>query len=189
MGPRSPRRPLLACAAALSAAAFGVGCDSAKGGKDAAAASSQRMSEVSVRVDVPAAPEALSLVTTAPGEAPVIERRLLPPAPRVLTAEGEPLGPQFKLDPSADLTLQVQAPPRTFIELRPFGATLALACAIEGGRVFISADHLARLTGPSGRAPVSVEAVWRDSQATALAGRPHRLSVEVRASAVVELRR
>ncbi|HEY0706094.1 MAG TPA: hypothetical protein VGG33_04820 [Polyangia bacterium] len=77
--------------------------------------------------------------------------------------------------------------PPAFLELRPFGATWALACpAVGRDRVVIPAVEVARLTGL--KVPVSVEAVSRESRGLVLGGAPVRLTVEVRASSVVELR-
>jgi hypothetical protein len=77
--------------------------------------------------------------------------------------------------------------PAAFLELRPFGATWALACpALGRDRVVIPAVEVARLA--SLRVPVSIEAVSRESRGLVLGGAPVRLTVEVRASSVVELR-
>ena len=80
-----------------------------------------------------------------------------------------------------------QTPPGSFLELRPFGATWALACPVVGrDRVVVPAVEVARLAGLG--VPVSIEAVSRESQSVVLGGSPVRLTVEVRASSVVELR-
>jgi hypothetical protein len=94
------------------------------------------------------------------------------------TASGDLI---FGLGPS-----DVRATP-AFVELRPFGATWALACpALGRDRVVVPAVEVARLAGL--RVPVSVEAVSRETRGLVLAGAPVRLTVEVRASSVVELR-
>jgi hypothetical protein len=140
-------------------------------------------------VDVPAAPTALTLF--GPDGRPVRSKIPVPVAARLLGADGAPLEPGMKLDPARDLLLQIQQGPdlaRPFLELRPFGATMALACAPDPtGRVTVPADQLGKLARASGRVPVSVEAVWRDAQILPVSGRNARLSVEVRSSAVVEL--
>ncbi len=110
--------------------------------------------------------------------------------PRFLTGAGEPLGPAAAFDANGDLSLQVTGPAgRTFVELRPFGATLAIACPVgPAGRVTISAEMVDRL-GPVGRTvPASLDAISRESQIVTLAGQATHLSVEVRTSTVLELR-
>lgn len=277
---------------ALLLAGAALGCDATKGGKDASAPLSQRVAEVSVRVDVPqggapsvsvlafqaavlglSAPDVLGVVDPLVARAPDLSCELrdvagaarslrsaggsveleelanvrvaldadtepmrpaprvypplaavvsgviaeagpldvgqlptalivsvplgdgqafrsaiqLPEMPQLLDERGLPLGPGSRLSPADDLRLQVIGPVHGFVELRPFGGTLALACPRgEGGKVTVPREMLARMLAASGRVPVSVEAVWRDSR-TLQAGDPTtRLSVEARVSAVLE---
>jgi hypothetical protein len=103
-------------------------------------------------------------------------------------------------DPRADLILGVAGPARTaagngtFVELRPFGATWALSCAVSasghgfngGSFVVVPAAELGRLADL--RVPVSLEAVVRESYGLVLGSSPVRLTLEVRTSSVIELR-
>jgi len=85
--------------------------------------------------------------------------------------------------------LRVSGPPKTFLEIRPFGAPSAIACAVtSGGWVVVPHDLLAKLVATAGRAPVSFEAVWRESQLVQAGSEPTRVSFEARSSAVLELR-
>jgi hypothetical protein len=148
---------------------------------------------------VPAWPAGLALIDANGGRV-----GLTPPRPVPLT------GPQGTLLP-ANSTISISSAgtatgdlvfglgageanaPTAFLELRPFGATWALACPTIDrdrlrDRVVVPAVEVARLAGL--RVPISVEAVTRESRALMLTsgGAPVRLTVEVRASSVVELR-
>jgi len=88
-----------------------------------------------------------------------------------------------------DLVLRVSGPARTFLEIRPFGAPSAIACAVtSGGWVVVPHDLLAKLVATAGRAPVSFEAVWRESRLVQAGSETTRVSFEARSSAVLELR-
>jgi hypothetical protein len=113
----------------------------------------------------------------------------LPELPRLLDADGAALPASASFPAKNDLVLSVPGPLAAFVELRPFGATWALACPVDSARqVVIPAAEIARLMQRSGRVPVSVEAVARDERALALAGSQVRLTLEARSSSVVELR-
>jgi hypothetical protein len=144
-------------------------------------------------VDVAAAPQTLGLQDQLhPGGGLTIE---LPPLPRLFDVDGTALAPNptFTLVPGEDLELGLTGPASTFVELRPFGATWALACArsaVGGNRVVIPAAELARLADL--RVPISLEAVAREPHQVVLGGilgaAPTRLTIEVRTSSVVKLR-
>jgi hypothetical protein len=88
-----------------------------------------------------------------------------------------------------DLVLRVSGPPRTFLEVRPFGAPSAIACAVaSGGWVVVPHDLLVKLVASAGRAPVSFEAVRRESRLVPAGNETVRVSLEARSSAVLELR-
>jgi hypothetical protein len=124
----------------------------------------------------------------------------VPALPRLLDDEGVALPAQGTFDPRMDLILGVAGPARTstssgtFVELRPFGATWALSCAVSAGGpgfngdsfVVIPANELGRLAEL--RVPVSLEAVVRESHGLVLGPSPVRLTLEVRTSSVIELR-
>lgn len=111
---------------------------------------------------------------------------------RLTTTEGDLLSTNSVVTGGGrDLVLGVSAPGElghtAFVELRPFGATWALACPVVGrDRVVVLASEVQRLANL--RVPISIEAVARDSQPVAVGGASVRLTLEVRSSAVVELR-
>ncbi len=113
----------------------------------------------------------------------------MPELPRLLDQDGNVLAAGSRLDGRGDLMLSVGGPPRSFVEIRPFGAPTAIACpAGPDGRVTVPRDMLERLMVVSGHVPVSFEAVWRESRMVHAGGQPTRLSFEARSSAVLDLR-
>jgi hypothetical protein len=113
----------------------------------------------------------------------------VPELPRLLDSDGAALPASASFPAKNDLTLSVPGTLAAFVELRPFGATWALACPVDSARqVVIPAGEIARLMQRSGRVPVSVEAVARDERTLSLAGSQIRLTLEARSSSVVELR-
>jgi hypothetical protein len=129
-------------------------------------------------LDVSALPETLS-VALGDGAALWREPLALPPAPRVRVVAAHP-----------GLDLQVADPARTFVEIRPFGASWIVACPVgPEGKVTVSPAEREHIAQASGGVPVSLEAVWRDLRVVAGAGGPVRLSLEVRSSLVVDLSR
>ena len=152
-------------------------------------------------IDLTVAPQTLGVTDETSG------RRLsvaVPALPRLLDGDGMALPPSVVFSPGEDLVLGVVGPARTFVELRPFGATWSLACAVSGralstpqtttdatgaavdSQVLIPAAELGRLAEL--RVPVSLEVVSRETHALGLGGAPARLTLEVRTSSVVELR-
>jgi hypothetical protein len=127
------------------------------------------------------------VTVTLPGATPA--RLGLPGVPRILDAAGQPLSASTRF--GEDLVLTVTGPDRTFIEVRPFGASLALACSVgPSGRVVVPLQMALRVMPASGHVPVSFEAVWRDEgQTVQLAqGQSAHLSLEARSSTVLDLR-
>lgn len=140
-------------------------------------------------VDVTAFPETVNFALPGPDGQTTSLTVPLRELPRLLDDKGGLLSAGARLDPGADLTVTVNGPSKTFLEIRPFGATLSIACPIgSGGRVVVPREQIERLIAASGRVPVAVEAVWRDSRPVGAAGANTRLSVEARSSAVLELR-
>jgi hypothetical protein len=136
-------------------------------------------------LDISLAPSSLGLADTG-GASDVVPVQALP---RLLGEDGELLPASVVLPSDRDLVLEVVGPRSTFVELRPFGATFALACPVgEGRRLLISAAELERLNRSSGKVPLSVEAVSRETHWIRLTGGPVRLSIEVRSSSVIDLR-
>jgi hypothetical protein len=139
-------------------------------------------------IDLAVAPQTLGLRDQLHAGGLTIE---LPPLPRLFDVDGTALAPNptFTLVPGADLELGLTGPASTFVELRPFGATWALACArstLGGDRVVIPGAELARLAEL--RVPISLEAVAREPHNVILGNAPTRLTIEVRTSSVVKLR-
>jgi hypothetical protein len=139
-------------------------------------------------LDLPQMPDSIGL--TVPTQGPDSNVKLV--LPRTLSvADGseKPLDAKTHLTLKGDLVLRVSGPPRTFLEVRPFGAPSAIACAVtSGGWVVVPYDLLVKLVASAGRAPVSFEAVWRESRLVPAGNEAVRVSFEARSSAVLELR-
>lgn len=137
---------------------------------------------------VPTLPDALTLALASPEGDAAHVALTVPLIPRLLDADGSALVSGGLLAPRGDLIIAVSGPGRSFVEIRPFGSTLALACpAGPSGRVVVARDLVDRLRAGSGQVPVSFEAVWRDSRLVAGASQSIRISLEARSSAVLEL--
>ena len=148
-------------------------------------------------IDLAIAPQTLGLTDENSGRRLAVS---VPGLPRLLDDEGVALPATVAFAPGSDLVLGVAGPMRTafssgtFVELRPFGATWALSCAVNvagngynaGNHVVIPAAELARLAEL--HVPVSLEAVVRESHGLVLGPSPVRLTLEVRTSSVIELR-
>jgi hypothetical protein len=116
-------------------------------------------------------------------------RLTLPAVPSVSDSTDASLDTRASISMKGDLVLRVSGPPRTFLEIRPFGAPSAIACAVtSGGWVVVPHDLLAKLVATAGRAPVSFEAVWRENRQVSAGSEATRVSFEARSSAVLELR-
>ncbi len=112
----------------------------------------------------------------------------LPASPSMLDENGALVRSGSKLGGRNGLHLTVVGPKATFVELRPFGATTWAACPVGAdGRVTIPAELMGRLAGVAGEVPVSLDVVWRNRQMVSLGGESARLTLETRASALVEL--
>lgn len=140
-------------------------------------------------MDIEAVPSNVSVDVPGADDKPVTAALSVAGVPRVFDENQAPLTSTSRLDASGNLVLQVAGPARAFLELRPYGAPVALACpAGAGGWVVVSHALLARLVASAGGVPVAFEAVWRDSRVLIANGQPTRVSVEARSSTVVELR-
>jgi hypothetical protein len=140
-------------------------------------------------LDLGQIPEAVTLVIpTKVGEQATL-KLMLPRAPSVADSSETPLDARSSMSMKGDLVLRVSGPPRTFLELRPFGAPTAIACAVaSSGWVVVPHDLLAKLVASAGRAPISFEAVWRETRLVPVGSEATRVSFEARSSAVLELR-
>ena len=140
-------------------------------------------------VDIAEVPQALTLEIPGPADRPAKAVLTVPGVPRVLDRDQVPLTTGSRVDASGDLVLRVTGPERTFLEIRPYGAPVAVACAAgAGGLVVVPHELLARMAAAAGGVPVSLEAVWRESHMVVAAVPPTRVSVEARSSTVVDLR-
>ena len=140
-------------------------------------------------VDIDEVPQALTLELPGPADRPAKVLLAVPAAPRVLGQDQIPLATGSPLDASGDLVVQVTGPAHTFLEIRPYGAPVAVACAAgSGGLVVAPHQLLERMTAAAGGVPVALEAVWRESHMVMGASPPTRVSVEARSSTVVDLR-
>jgi hypothetical protein len=136
-------------------------------------------------LDLPALPESIDVAL--PGEQTPVALAI-EGVPRLLDQNGEALAAKTRLDRTRDLQLTIAGPARSFLEIRPFGASRYLACpAGPGGQVTVPRELLEKLTTSGGHGAVSFEAVWRDGR-TLTGTVPTRLSIETRSSAVLDLR-
>jgi hypothetical protein len=106
----------------------------------------------------------------------------------------------LKIEVADGLVIGVTGGPGTTLEIRPFGATMALSCSVgqataQESVILVPRAQLARLFGDQARAraigsglPASLDVVRRNRVRNSLLGIPTRLSVEVRSSTTVELR-
>jgi hypothetical protein len=147
-------------------------------------------------------PEHVTLFT-ADSELP-LANLAVPAAPRMVALNGAPIdssvasAPSPQIDARDGIAVTVAGGAGGRIEVRPFGATIAAACAIPASApaeavVTIPRAFMAQLAramgGPSG-APfaVSIELAHRAYLRPALNAAGARISVEVRSAATVELR-
>jgi hypothetical protein len=139
-------------------------------------------------LDLSEVPESISLTVPGRGADEALDLAL-PGTLSVADASERPLDGRTQLTMKGDLVLRVSGPPRTFLEVRPFGAPSAIACAVASdGWVVVPSDLLVKLVATAGRAPVSFEAVWRESRLVPAGNEAVRVSIEARSSAVLELR-
>ena len=140
-------------------------------------------------VDVSVVPDVLTIEVSGLPERPARLFWAVPDVPRVLLQDQTPLAPGASLDVSGDLVLLLTGHHRVFLEIRPYGAPVAVACAAgAGGMVVVPHSLLMKMTAAAGGVPVSFEAVWRENRMVMAATPPTRVSVEARSSVVVDLR-
>jgi hypothetical protein len=141
-------------------------------------------------LDLAQAPESVALQVPGPGPGTSVNLTLeLPQSLSVADGANRLLDLETHLGVYDDLVLHVSGPPRTFLEIRPFGAPSAIACATTSdGWVVVPSDLLVKLVASAGRAPVSFEAVWRKSRVVSTGAELVQVAYEARSSAVLELR-
>lgn len=140
-------------------------------------------------LDLGKLPESFTLAVPTRTDEHATLRLSVPAVPSISDSSAEPLDTRTSMSMKGDLVLRVSGPPRTFLEIRPFGAPSAIACAVTtGGWVVVPHDLVAKLVTTAGRAPVSFEAVWRESRLVQAGNETTRISFEARSSAVLDLR-
>jgi hypothetical protein len=140
-------------------------------------------------LDLQQVPSTLTLVLPDGSGKSSALRLTLASAPLVSDSLDAPLDNRTQMDIKGDVVLHVTGPAKTFLEIRPFGAPSAIACAVTAsGWVIVPHDLLAKIVATAGNAPVSFEAVWRDSRIVQNGSETTRVSFEARSSAVLELR-
>jgi hypothetical protein len=144
-------------------------------------------------------PDRIGLLTSA-SELP-LEELAVPAAPHITSVNGTPLAAGAKVDGHDGLTIGVSGDAGAIVELRPFGATVAISCAVPpstaAGESTLTVPRalVARLTSaanPSATAlgkvlPASLDALSRARVRVAPFAATNQLSIEVRASTAVEL--
>ena len=139
--------------------------------------------------DLVQVPDAFTLAVSTEREPSATLKLALPAAPAISDSNEAPLDARTSMSMKGDLVLRVSGPPRTFLEIRPFGAPSAIACAVStGGWVVVPHDLLVKLVATAGRAPVSFEAVWRENRLLPVGNETTRVSFEARSSAVLDLK-
>ncbi len=146
-------------------------------------------------------PERIGLLTSA-SELP-LEELTVPAAPHIISVNGTPLVAGAKVDGHDGLTIGVAGDAGTIVELRPFGATVAISCAVPASStgestLTVPRALVARLTGAANSSatmpavsakalPASLDALSRARVRVAPFAVTNHLSIEVRASTAVEL--
>jgi hypothetical protein len=123
---------------------------------------------------------------SADTELPIAELAV-PTLPRLVTINGGPPTPGARIDASRGLALLLAAPAGALIELRPFGATLAVSCvapanASTEAMIAVPPALLAHVRGA-----VSIEVARRVRVREPLVTPATRISLEVRSTLPVEL--
>jgi hypothetical protein len=140
-------------------------------------------------LDLDSIPETLTLMIPTKADERATLKLTLARVPSISDSNEIPLDQRTSISIKGDLVLLVSGPARTFLEIRPFGAPSAIACAVtSSGWVVVPHDLLAKLVATAGSAPVSFEAVWRESRLVQAGNESTRVSFEARSSAVLDLR-
>ncbi|HVV16284.1 MAG TPA: hypothetical protein VHH90_03700 [Polyangia bacterium] len=140
-----------------------------------------------------AMPERLN-VYGAESELPVAELAV-PVLPRLVAANGTAPVAGMRIDVTDGLTLTLANAAGALVELRPFGATVAVICAVPANATDAQVNvprallvHLPRAHGRTRGVPVSIEVARRVRAREPLTASGARVSVEVRGAIAAELR-
>lgn len=139
-------------------------------------------------------PERLS-VYGADSELPVAELAV-PALPRLLAANGAAPAGGMRIDAAEGVSLSLGAAAGSLVELRPYGATVAVTCAVPSNASTESVVtiphallvHLLHARAGAWGVPVSIEVARRSHAREPLAPAGARVSVEIRSAVAVELR-
>jgi hypothetical protein len=141
-------------------------------------------------------PDHVSLISPD-SELPVAELAV-PALPKLLAINGSAPAAGMRVDGSGGLSLTLAGAGGSFIELRPFGATVVVSCAVPSNAsteavVSVPRALLAHLRAPDaaangGNVGLSVELARRTRVREPLVTAATRVSVEVRSTLAVELR-
>ena len=117
----------------------------------------------------------------------------MPQLPRLLTVNGSAPAPGARVDVAGGLTLSLGSSAGSVVELRPFGATVAVICAVPQNAstealVTVPPALLSHLHPAGAGAGVSIEVARRTRLRLPLATTVTRVSVETRSALAVELR-
>jgi hypothetical protein len=138
-------------------------------------------------------PERLSIYG-AEAELPVAELAV-PALPRLQAVNGAAPVAGMKIDASGGLSLSLSGAAGALVELRPFGATVAVICAVPttASEAVVNVPrallvHLRRTRASAWGVPVSIEVARRVRARETLAHSGARVSVETRSAVAAELR-
>jgi hypothetical protein len=140
-----------------------------------------------------AMPEHLN-VYGAESELPVAELAV-PSLPRLVAANGAAPSAGMRIDVNEGLTLSLANAAGALVELRPFGATVAVSCAVPSNATEAQVSvprallvHLPRARAGGRGVSVSIEIARRVRAREPLTASGARVSVEVRSAIAAELR-
>jgi hypothetical protein len=139
-------------------------------------------------------PERLSIYG-ADSELPVGELAV-PALPRLLAANGAAPLAGMRVDAADGLSLTLGGAAGALVELRPFGATVAVSCAVPANastEAVVNVPHallvhLPRVRGSAWGVPMSIEIARRVRARVPLAPSGARVSIEIRSAVAAELR-
>ena len=135
-------------------------------------------------------PERVSLHTTD-ADLPIAELTV-PTLPTLLALNGSAPTAGARVDAADGLTVTLGAAAGALVELRPFGATVAISCSIPSNAstetsLTVPRSLLAHVSPGGAALPVSIEVARRLRVKTPLGSTGTRVSVEVRSTLAVEL--
>jgi hypothetical protein len=137
-----------------------------------------------------AIPERVTL-HTADTELPIAELTV-PTLPTLLALNGGAPVAGARVDVPEGLTVTLGAPAGALVELRPFGATVAISCAVPSNAsteasLTIPRSLLVHISPGGAALPVSIEVARRLRVRTPIGSTGTRVSLEVRSTLAVEL--